>query len=86
MPRKIVCVSSWTVILSQIGDQQLALLALQAANGLFLDLAHAFTRQVELGADLLECHFLASDAKEHLDDVALARCELFQHACDLFGQ
>ncbi len=81
-----LCVGYMMLQLAQIGHQQLAPLALEAADGLLLDLAHAFTCEVELCADLLKRHLLTSDAKEHLDDVALARGELLQHACHLGGQ
>lgn len=65
---------------SEISLEQAALLAFEAADGLFLDLAHALACEVELGTDFLEGHFLTTDTEEHLENLPLAFVELTQSA------
>ena len=73
-------------LLSQIGLEQFALLTLQAATGLFFDLAHALARQVKLGTNHLQRHLLTADTEEHLQDFTLALTELVQRTVHLLGQ
>lgn len=55
----------------------------QAADRLLLDLAHAFARQVEFLADLLEGHLRRPDTEEILDDVAFTFRKGLERTVDL---
>lgn len=71
-------------LLGKVAFEEFALGAFEAADGFFLDLAHAFAGQVEFNADLLEGHFLTADAEEEFDNLAFAVVELKQGALN-FG-
>ena len=71
---------------AEVALEQAALLTFEAAYGLFFNLAYTLAGEVELGADFLESHLLASDAEEHLQDFALALVELTERALHFVRQ
>ena len=58
----------------------------QPTNGLFLNLTHTFTRQVEFLADLLEGHRVAAVESEiESDHIGLTRCQRGDGSVNFFA-
>lgn len=72
------------ILLSEVTLKQFALLAFESAYSFLFDLTNTFTGQVKFISDFFEGHFLATDAKEHLDYFTLAIVELAQGTIHLF--
>ena len=64
----------------------MALLSLQATDGLLLDLTHTLASEIKFRTDLLKSHFLASYAEKHFEDFTLPVMELLESAVYLLGE
>ena len=77
----------WGRGLAEVGFEEFAAGGVaEAADGFFLDLTDALAGEAEFLADFLEGHFLATDAEEEFDDVALALGEGGKGPLDFGGE